>query len=640
MSATSRYIVGIDLGTTHSVVAYVDTASLEEDAPPPRPQLLAIPQVVQPGIVEARPMLPSFLYLAAKSDFPAGALDLPWPGGQGRDYVVGELARQHGALSPMRLVSSAKSWLAYDGVDRTAAVLPFAAPAEGPDAVPKLSPVEAAARYLRHLRDAWDAQIGGPNSAPLAEQDVLLTVPASFDQVARELTVRAAQAAGLLRVTLLEEPQAAFYAWLSQHAARWRELLKVGDVVLVCDVGGGTTDFSLIAVGEREGNLELERIAVGEHILLGGDNMDLALAMSLHKRLEREGHKLEPWQRRALLHSCRQAKEDLLASESDRRKETAPVVVLGRGSKVIGGSIKTQLSQKDVEKFLLDGFFPLVEVTARPTQARRVGLQEIGLPFASDPAVTRHLAKFVSDHRQPTAVLFNGGVMKGEPLRRRVEQVLSSWSGGQARELEGADLDQAVALGAASYGMVRRGRGLRIRGGTARAYYIGVEAAMPAVPGMEPVLHALCVASRGMEEGTTAEVKSREFGLYVGETVEFRFLSSSTRKGDQVGDLIEEINESSGIDELAPVETVLPAGEGEPPGTLVPVRLTSHVSEIGVLELWCVARDGQRRWKLEYNIRERAAAAPSFAASLEDADAGAEGDGQEEDDLEIEIVEE
>jgi hypothetical protein len=576
-------------------------------------------------------MLPSFLYLAAKGEFPPGALDLPWAGGQGREYVVGELARQHGAQVPMRMVSSAKSWLAYDGVDRSAAVLPFAAPAEGPDAVPKVSPVEAAAHYLRHLRDAWDAQMGAQGS-PLAEQDVLITVPASFDQVARELTVRAAQAAGLSRITLLEEPQAAFYAWLGQHAARWREVLKVGDVVLVCDVGGGTTDFSLIAVHDRDGNLELERIAVGDHILLGGDNMDLALAMGLHKRLEREGHRIEPWQRRALLHSCRQAKEDLLASELERRKETAPVVVLGRGSKVIGGSVKTQLSQKDVEKFLLDGFFPQVDAAARPSLARRVGLQEIGLPFASDPAITRHLAKFVSDHRQPTAILYNGGVMKGNPLRQRVGQVLSSWTSGEVRELAGADFDLAVALGAAYYGMVRRGHGLRIRGGTARAYYIGIEAAMPAVPGMEPVLHALCVASRGMEEGTSAEVKSREFGLYVGESVEFRFLSSSTRKGDQVGDLIEEVSEGSGVEELAPVEAVLPAGAGEPPGTLVPVRLTSHISEVGVLELFCVSRDDKRRWKLEYNIRERAAGSVTLGDS-EDADGG-----DDDEELEIEIV--
>ena len=604
MSTQSRYVVGIDLGTTHSVLAYLDTTELSDDGPLPAPTLFAVPQVVLPGQVEARPLLPSFLYLAGASDFPSRSLDLPWPGGQDRSFVVGELARSHGGQVPMRLVSSAKSWLAYDGVDRTAPILPFAAPTDGPDPVVKVSPVEASARYIQHLRDAWDAQHPGH---PLAEQELLITVPASFDEVARELTVRAAQAAGLAKVTLLEEPQAAFYAWLGRHPRSWRDLLRIGDVVLVCDVGGGTTDFSLISVADQSGSLTMERIAVGDHILLGGDNMDLMLAMSVGKRLEREGHKLEPWQRRQLLHGCRFAKEELLGS--DRSKESAPVVVLGRGSKVIGGSIKTQLLRSEVEKFLLDGFFPVVDSAARPLSARRMGLQEIGLPFASDPAVTRHLAKFLGDHRLPTALLFNGGVMKGTPLRRRVEQVLSDWAGQTVRALTGADYDHAVALGAAYYGLVRRGHGLRIRGGTARAYYIGVEAAMPAVPGMDPVLHALCVAPRGMEEGTTAEVPGREFGLYVGQPVEFRFLSSSTRKGDAVGDFIEEVSPEHGIEEQASVETVLPAGEGAPPGSQIPVRLISHVSEVGVLELFCVSRDEKRRWKLEYNIRERGAAA-------------------------------
>ena len=615
MSTTSRCLVGIDLGTTHSVLAYLDTSQLSDDGPPPVPVLFEVPQVVLPGQVEARPLLPSFLYLSAPSDFPARALDLPWPTGQGRSWVVGELARQHGGQVPMRLVSSAKSWLAYDGVDRTAPILPFAAPSDGPEAVSKVSPVDASARYLQHLKDAWDHRMPG---FPLDEQEVLITVPASFDQVARELTVRAAHSAGLTKVTLLEEPQAAFYAWLGRHPQSWRDLLRVGDVVLVCDVGGGTTDFSLISVADQAGNLTIERIAVGDHILLGGDNMDLMLAMSVGKRLEREGHKLESWQRRQLLHSCRFAKEELLGA--DRSKELAPVVVLGRGSKVIGGSIKTQLTRGDVEKFLLDGFFPVVESQARPMAARRMGLQEIGLPFASDPAVTRHLAKFLGNHRLPTALLFNGGVMKGTPLRRRVEQVLSDWAGQPVRALTGADYDHAVALGAAYYGMVRRGHGLRIRGGTARSYFIGVEAAMPAVPGMDPVLHALCVAPRGMEEGTSAEVPGREFGLYVGQPVEFRFLSSSTRKGDQVGDFIEELSPEHGIEELASVEAVLPAGDGAPAGSQIPVRLSSHVSEVGVLELWCVARDGKRRWKLEYNIRER-----SVGSGFEDDSVPSEG---------------
>lgn len=620
MSTTSRYVVGIDLGTTHSVMAYLDTSQLGEEGPPPVPVLFEVPQVVLPGQVDARPLLPSFLYLSAPADFPARSLQLPWAS-EDRTWTVGELARQHGGNVPMRLVSSAKSWLAYDGVDRSAPILPFAAPSDGPDAVPKVSPVDASARYLEHLKDAWNHQKPGH---PLHEQEVLITVPASFDQVARELTVRAAHQAGLQKVTLLEEPQAAFYAWLGRHPRSWRDLLHVGDVVLVCDVGGGTTDFSLISVADQVGNLTIERIAVGDHILLGGDNMDLMLAMSVGKRLEREGHKLEPWQRRQLLHSCRFAKEELLGA--DRSKEQAPVVILGRGSKVIGGSIKTQLTRGDVEKFLLDGFFPQVEAAARPMAARRMGLQEIGLPFASDPAVTRHLAKFLGDHRMPTALLFNGGVMKGTPLRKRVEQVVSSWAGQSVRALTGADYDHSVALGAAYYGLVRRGHGLRIRGGTARSYFIGVEAAMPAVPGMDPVLHALCVAPRGMEEGTTAEVPGREFGLFVGQPVEFRFLSSSTRRGDRVGDFIEELSPEHGIEELASVETVLASGDGALPGSQIPVRIISHVSEVGVLELWCVSRDGNKRWKLEYNIRERTGAVDG-GELLEEAPSPELGDG-------------
>jgi len=627
MSERSRYIVGIDLGTTNSVVAYLDTAAFVEDEAAPAPTVLPIPQVVQPGQVESRPHLPSFLYLAGESDFPARALDLPWASGKNRSYVVGELARQRGAEVPLRLVSSAKSWLCHDGIDLTGPVLPWTGLSEPPPGLEKVSPVEAATRYLCHLRDAWDYQLAAQDAgARLSEQEVLLTVPASFDAVARDLTVRAAHAAGLTRLTLLEEPQAAFYAWVGKHQGSWRDTLKVGDVVLVCDIGGGTTDFSLIAVTDHDGTLELSRSAVGDHILLGGDNMDLALAMALAKRLDREGHKLEGWQRRSLLHSCQIAKEELLREGGERT--SAPVVILGRGSKVIGGSIKTQLERRDVEKFLLDGFFPAVGLEARPMLARRSGLQEIGLPFASDPAITRHLAKFLSDHRRPTAVLFNGGVMKGASLRGRVEEVLGSWTGsgsGSVRTLGGADYDQAVALGAAYYGLVRRGRGLRIRGGTARAYYIGIEAALPAIPGMEPPLHALCVASRGMEEGTSADVPGREFGLRVGEPVEFRFLSSSTRKGDHVGELIEEVSDDSGITELAPVKTVLSPGPGDQTGAVVPVRLSSHLSEVGVLELWCVSREGDRRWKLEYSVRERPAGSPL----LDDGAAPAAADGEE-----------
>ena len=594
----ARYVVGIDLGTTNSAVAFVDTA-----APAPAIEMLAIAQLVAPGSVEARSTQPSFLYLPSDAEFKAEQLALPWGAERGAPAIVGELARNHGWQVPTRLVSSAKSWLSHAGVDRLSAILPWQAPAE----VPRISPVEASARYLAHIAAAWDH---AHPDAPLAAQEVLLTVPASFDTVARELTVRAATDAGLPHVTLLEEPQAAFYSWLGQAGDGWRSELDVGDVVLVCDVGGGTTDFSLIAVSATDGNLALERVAVGDHILLGGDNMDLALAHTVQARLEAEGNTLDNWQFTSLAHSCRTAKETLL-SVGDR--DTAPVVVLGRGSKVVGGSVRTELKRGDVERVLVDGFFPETALGDKPRRPARAGLRELGLPFAADAAITRHLSAFLGSApggsggapRKATAVLFNGGVMKGRALRQRILQTLDSWADSPEDDLKvlsGTDLDLAVAHGAAYYGMVRRGKGVRIRGGTARAYYIGIESSMPAVPGIEPPMRALCVAPFGMEEGTEAEVTDQEFGLVVGEPAEFRFLASSTRPEDHVGTMVEDARRAD-LKELTPVATALEADAAHA-GQLVPVTLKSRVTEIGTLELWCVEREGTRRWKLEYNVRE------------------------------------
>ncbi len=602
-----KYVVGIDLGTTNSAVAFCDA-----DAEPPQIQMFSIPQVVRPGVVESRPTLPSFLYLPSASEMAPGALALPWGapavgasrvergetlrgGGAAEDapLCVGEFAKSHGWQVPSRLVSSAKSWLCHSGVDRTAPLLPW----QAPDEVPKVSPVEAAARYLGHIRAAWDQTHA---DAPLADQDLFLTVPASFDAAARELTVRAANEAGLPHVTLLEEPQAAFYSWLGHQRDAWRNELTVGDVVLVCDIGGGTTDFSLISVGQADGNLSLERVAVGDHILLGGDNMDLALAHAVRTRLDEAGSKLDQWQFASLAHSCRGAKE-LLLSSGDLTE--APVMVLGRGSKVIGGSIKSSLQRSDVEAVLLEGFFPGCELAAKPKRSSRVGLRELGLPFAADAAITRHLSAFLGAHRRASAVLFNGGVMKSKILQRRVVETLDSWSDSPDDDLKvlaGTDLDLAVAHGAAYYGLVRRGKGVRIRGGTARAYYIGIESSMPAVPGMAPPLKALCVAPFGMEEGTEAEVVGREFGLVLGEPAEFRFLASSVRRNDAVGTLLDEPDDT--VKELAPVSTVLGDPDSGDAGQIVPVRLHSKVTAIGTLELWCV--QGERRWKLEYNVRE------------------------------------
>jgi molecular chaperone DnaK (HSP70) len=607
----TRYIIGIDLGTTNSVISFLDASAAEDDA---RIEVQPVPQLINPGEMAEQSLLPSFLYIPSEMDFPQGSTALPWD--RKAQLVVGELARKRGAENPARLVASAKSWLSYAAVNRAAPILPW----QSPDEVQRVSPVEASARYLDYLRSAWDSQVARrkPDLA-LAEQEIFLTIPASFDEEARELTLRAAEQAGLKRVTLLEEPQAAFYAWIESQGQRWRKQVKVGDLILVCDVGGGTTDFSLITVSEEGGELTLERVAVGDHILLGGDNMDLALARLLQKRLEDNGHSIDTWQLHGLWHQCRMAKEKLLANPKSQKE---PVTLLGKGTKLVGGTIKTELTRDDVTQVLVDGFFPQTASGDMPARQRRVGFQELGLPYAADPAITKHLARFLSRQAQdgsdkgtirrgpnglasPTHILFNGGVMKADALRDRLVAVLDGWLVAEGfdpvKVLASPDLDHAVARGAAYYGKAKRGRGVRIRSGAARSYYIGIESAMPAVPGMEAPLKALCVVPFGMEEGTEAKIPGREFGLVVGEPAEFRYLSSTVRRQDQIGSLIEDWGD--GIQELSPLEVTLKLDGQE--DTVLPVRLESRVTEVGTLELWCVSRDGQHRWKLEFNIRER-----------------------------------
>jgi hypothetical protein len=608
----AKYIIGIDLGTTNSALARCDAADEQNS----RIQVHKIPQLVNPNEVEERTLLPSFLYIPGELDFPEGSLALPWE--PEPKLVIGELARKRGAESPNRVVASAKSWLSYAAVNRTAQILPW----QAPEQMAKLSPVEASSQFLKYLRTAFDSsEADEQGQVAVAEQDVLLTVPASFDEEARELTRRAAEQAGYHHVTLLEEPLAAFYSWLENQGDAWRRRIKVGDLVLVCDIGGGTTDFSLIMVSEENGELTLKRIAVGDHILLGGDNMDLALARILQQRLEASGNRIDSWQLQSLWHQCRVAKEKLFESS---KKQNCSITLLGKGSKLIGGTIKTELAREDLDQVLVQGFFPKVGSDELPARQRRVGFQELGLPYAADPAITKHLARFLSEQVRnspeaagirrggsglacPTHILFNGGVMKAAVLRDRVVEVLNSWlreegfeALGTGQILEAPDLEHAVARGAAYYGTARRGRGVRIRSGASRTYYIGIESSMPAVPGIEAPLKALCVVPFGMEEGTEAAIPDREFGLVVGEPAEFRFLSSSVRKQDQVGSLLEDWGAE--IEERSPLEVTLKL-DGQQ-GTVVPVRLETRVTELGTLEVWCVSRDGHR-WKLELNIREK-----------------------------------
>jgi molecular chaperone DnaK (HSP70) len=603
-----KYVIGIDLGTTNSALAYAEIRADADPFAPANVQLLEIPQLENPGEVRDAGLLPSFLYLPGAADFPEGAIALPWD--EGRDYVVGRLAQKRGVENAGRLVSSAKSWLSHSGVDRTAALLPFRAP----EGVNQISPVEASRRYLEHLRRAWDAKM--PDAA-FQSQQVLVTVPASFDAVARELTLEAARQAGYENITLLEEPQAAFYAWIERHPD-WRERVAVGDLILVVDIGGGTTDFTLIAVTEQGGELALSRVAVGEHILLGGDNIDLALAGVVAQRIAEKGTRIDSRQHLALWANCRVAKEKLL--EPDSKAKEQPVTILGRGTGLVGGTIKASLKRDDVERVLGEGFLPTVSSSDLPAAQRRMGLQELGLPYAADPAITRHMARFLrqqaatSEHGAvrrgpsglacPTHVLLNGGVLNAAMVRERILETLDSWLKAEGfpavKPLSGEDLMHAVSRGAAYYGLARRGRGVRIRGGVPRTYYVGVESAMPSIPGFPAPIKALAVVAFGMEEGTDVRIPGREFGLIVGQPAEFRFFTSASRKNDEPGDLIEDIGEE--LQELSPMEVSFAGGETS--SEVVPVSFETVVTETGMLQLWCVARDG-RRWKLEFNVRER-----------------------------------
>ena len=605
----TRYSVGIDLGTTNSVVSFVDLDRVDGEKAPL--EVLEIPQLTSPGVIGNRAQLPSFRYQAHEAELAPGDVVLPWD--ENPEAIVGDLARQLGSKTPIRLVASAKSWLSHAGVDRRAAILPL----QSPEEVPRESPLQSSIDYLRHMRDSWNHRFP---DARLEEQDLVITVPASFDPAARELTVEAAHALGLKHAVLLEEPQSALYSWIQTSEGKWREQVKPGEIILVVDVGGGTTDLSLIAVTQDEGNLVLNRIAIGDHILLGGDNMDLALAYVLRAKLQTEGKRLEPWQIQALTHSCRDAKESLL-TENDTQE--VAVVVPSRGSSLIGGTLRTNLTREEVDRTLVEGFFPRVDLSERPVAQARTGLTTLGLPYAKDARITCHLAAFLARQigataelqgfqapegarfLHPTALLLNGGVFKSSSLENRLLEVLNSWleadGAPPARLLQGADLDLAVARGAAYYGYVRRVGGVRIRGGTAQSYYVGIESAMPAVPGLEPPLHALCLAPFGMEEGSEPEIAPQEFGLVVGEPVRFRFFGSSVRREDKVGTLLEEWGPDE-LEEMEELQAELPAASNQA-GDIVPVRLQAAVTEVGTLELTAIPRKGKKRWKVEFNVR-------------------------------------
>ncbi len=597
---TARFSVGIDLGTTNSVIA-----STELDCDQPTLTLLPIPQVVAAGQIESRNSLPSFYYIAAENE--AAAYQLPWQD-RPHSFVVGELARQRGADAPHRVISAAKSWLGHHGVNRRDAILPW----QSPNDVEKVSPLSATEAYLHHLVCAWN---NSHPDAPLAEQKVVLTVPASFDPAARNLTREAALSAGLpADFVLLEEPQAAVYRWLAEKHDSWRDQFNEGDTLLIVDVGGGTTDLTLIRLVGRDGSVELERQAVGNHLLVGGDNMDLALAHLVANQLAGEGHSLDPWQNVALWHSCRAAKEQLLAGEGP---ETITISVLGRGSRLIGGTVSTHLSRDATADLLINGFFPHCKATEKPERYVASGFQDLGLPYESDPAITKHIAAFLASWRGqsseplvPSHLLLNGGVFRSSLLQDAVSDTLTQWaantSGNPPHRLGASahDLDHAVAQGAAYYGWSKHRGGLRIRGGTARSYYIGIETAGLAIPGAPRPLRALCVAPRGMEEGTAAEIPSQEVGLMVGRPAKFRFFSSTVRPHDVPGDRLERWSPDELVESDSIQTTLTSQVASDDP--FLPVRFQSRVTELGMFELYCHSTRSDEQWQLEFNAREAA----------------------------------
>ena len=592
----SQYIIGIDLGTTNIAVSYLKAEEAEEAVP----ELFAIIQITDQGERDQRATLPSFIYLPDDKEVSKKALDLPWA--DGRDYCVGAFARKNAQLLPGKVISSAKSWLCAQNVDPDSKTLPW----NHEDPSRKISPVTATQRFLEHLRDAWNDSIGADDAkAKFQKQDIVLTVPASFNAVARDMTMQAAKKARL-EVTLLEEPQAAFYAWLQAHNENWRDRVAAGELILVCDIGGGTTDFSLIKVTDEGGDLDLQRVAVGNHILLGGDNMDLAMAYGVAARLlEEKGMKLDQYQIAGLTHACREAKEVLCADASAGPQK---LTVLGRGSSVVGGTVTTEVTMEQMQESLVDGFFPLCNTDDSPQQSTKAGLRTFGLDYEADPAVTKHLAAFLSRHGDelPGAILFNGGVTKANALTSRIVETINSWRGKKdLTVLEGTDADLAVAHGACWYGNVRQGNAIRIRAGSAHSYYVAIESSMPAVPNVSPPVAALCVVQFGMEEGTSQEIPYNGLGLVVGETTEFKFFGSADRTEDNAGEILPPANHDD-LHNLPSLSAKLPVEDkNTPAGTLVPVRLRAVLSEIGTLQLWCLEEGGSKReWKLEYEIRD------------------------------------
>jgi molecular chaperone DnaK (HSP70) len=601
----SKYVVSIDLGTTNTVMAFAEAGSAQI-------RLFEIEQLIAPGEVGAAALLPSLRYHPAAGELADGELQLPWRADDVAglsQVVIGRLARKLGSQVPGRLVASAKSWLSHPQVDRMAPILPWGAEAD----VAKVSPVAASASYLAHLRSAWDARFP---AYPLESQQIVLTIPASFDEGARALTLEAARMASLPSLRLLEEPQAAFYDWLFRQRATLAEELAETRLVLVCDVGGGTTDFSLMKVDIADGQPAISRIGVGNHLILGGDNMDLALAHLVEARMAGEAQpqaKLSASRLSQLAERCRAAKELLLAADAPER---TTVTLLGAGSKLIGGSRSADLTREEVSALVVDGFFPLNE-QQEPAKRGRGAIVEFGLPYASDAAITRHLADFLRQHASamrealgvpadstavpiPDTLLLNGGVFRADALARRLEATLAGWRQQPLRILHNDNPDVAVARGGVAYALGQSGQAPVIGGGSARSYFLLLDdAAHPDQP-----RRAVCILPRGAAENREILLADRTFALRLGRPVRFH-LASSTADAPQAGDVV--TLQPDDYVQLPPIATVLRDSSSADARKEIPVQLATSLSEVGTLEVHCVARDDAQRWLLEFQLRGEAA---------------------------------
>lgn len=595
-----KFIIGIDLGTTNSAVAYIDQS--DDSLKSKKIKLFRIPQLTASGEVTQLQVLPSFCYIPGKFDISKEAFKLPWKTDE--QNFVGAFARDYGAKIPSHLVSSAKSWLCHNGVDRKARILPWGSGAE----IGKISPVQTTASYLKHICMAWNSMRGDVDELYLENQMIIITVPASFDEVARDLTLEAAAIAGLTNVTLLEEPLAAFYSWLITNENDWHNHIKPGELIFVCDVGGGTTDFTLIALQETDGSPRFQRIAVGDHLILGGDNIDLAIARYIEKKFHQTSL-LRSDQLKVLCHLCRKAKENILNNLSDQER----ITMVGEGSSLISGTLNAIISRSELETIILDGFFPLVKNLDDSKTTPRKGISEFGLPYETEPAITRHIGNFLEKHRfdvmkslikdpYPDIVLFNGGSLKAKIVQERIREAIRFWfsekESNHPKILNNPNPDLAVALGAAYYGLVKSGKGVRVGSGSARAYYIGFGRKDDANR-----KDAMCLIERGLEEGVRVKMSDHQFEVLANQPVSFDIYSSSFRSGDKCGDMIL-LDDTLTL--LPPLQTVIQFGQKGVKAS-IPVEIEAEYTELGVLALWCQSLSTPHQWRMEFQIRELSA---------------------------------